>query len=52
MPSIGCGTSTYYWGYSNATECITEAIKHGYRYIDTAHAYNNFTSLKPALIEA
>ena len=39
MPSIGCGTSTFYVGYKNIIECITEAIQHGYRHIDTAHIY-------------
>ena len=52
MPSIGCGTSTYQFGYENITECIVEAIKQGYRHIDTAHIYKNFKGLKPALIEA
>ena len=52
MPSIGCGTSTFYIGYPNLIESITEAIKLGYRHIDTAHIYQNFKELKPALLEA
>ncbi len=40
MPSIGYGT----WGLETgktATESVTAALQHGYRYLDTAYSYGN-----------
>lgn len=51
IPSIGCGTSSVIIAYDNLTECLIDAVKAGYRHIDTADFYKNYSKIKLALEE-
>ena len=51
IPSIGCGTSSLIISFDNLTECLIEAVKIGYRHIDTAHCYKNYSKIREALEE-
>lgn len=49
MPSLGYGT--YASEFSNLKNSVIEAVKLGYRHIDTAELYKNYKELKEAFTE-